>query len=117
MAEYDLDIVQTVQALKAEPDVRKALSLAKEQLPQIIEIQKELVLIEAPSFHEEKKARRYAELLKDAGLEDVLIDEHFNVRGKIAGVGHTGKSVLLEGHLDTVFSFGRRTYSLSGNLR
>ena len=53
MAEYDLDIVQTVQALKAEPDVRKALSLAKEQLPQIIEIQKELVLIEAPSFHEE----------------------------------------------------------------
>ena len=106
MAEYDLDIVQTVQALKAEPDVRKALSLAKEQLPQIIEIQKELVLIEAPSFHEEKKARRYAELLKDAGLEDVLIDEHFNVRGKIAGVGHTGKSVLLEGHLDTVFSFG-----------
>lgn len=106
MTEYDHDIVETVQALKAEPDVQRALALTKEQLPEIIGTQKELVLIEAPSFHEEKKARRYAELLKEAGLEDVVIDEHFNVRGKIAGVGQTGKSVLLEGHLDTVFSFG-----------
>ena len=72
----------------------------------MIELQKELALIEAPSFHEKRKAERYAELLKEAGLEDVLIDEHFNVIGRVSGIGQTGKSVLLEGHLDTVFSFG-----------
>lgn len=42
----------------------------------------------------------------EAGLKNVVIDEHFNVWGVWPGVGHTGKSVLLEGHLDTVFSFG-----------
>lgn len=34
------------------------------------------------------------------------MDEHFNVIGKLHGTGNTGCSVLLEGHLDTVFSFG-----------
>lgn len=104
--QYDNDIVQTVQKLQNETDVQKALSLVKTQLPEIIEIQKELALIEAPSFHEEKKAQRYAQLLQEAGLEDVVIDEHFNVWGRWQGVGKSGKSVLLEGHLDTVFSFG-----------
>lgn len=48
-------------------------------------------------------------MLKAAGLQDVTIDEKFNVYGKIYGSGKTGKSVLLEGHLDTVFSFGTVT--------
>ena len=104
--EFDQDLVETIQKLKTEPDVIKALTYVKEQLPEMIELQKELALIEAPSFHEKKKAERYAELLKEAGLEDVLLDDHYNVIGRISGVGHTGKSVLLEGHLDTVFSFG-----------
>ena len=106
MEKFDHDLVTTIQNLKADPDVIKALNLVKEQLPEMIELQKELALIEAPSFHEKRKAERYAELLKEAGLEDVLIDEHFNVIGRVSGIGQTGKSVLLEGHLDTVFSFG-----------
>lgn len=104
--DFDSDIVETIEKLKACEDVQKALQLVKQQLPEIIEIQKELTLIEAPTFHEENKARRYAELLTEAGLEEVKIDEHFNVWGRWPGVGKTGKSVLLEGHLDTVFSFG-----------
>lgn len=104
--EFDQDLVETIQKLKTEPDVIKALTYVKEQLPEMIELQKELALIEAPSFHEKKKAERYAELLKESGLENVTIDDHFNVLGRISGIGHTGKSVLLEGHLDTVFSFG-----------
>lgn len=106
MEKLDHDLVTTIQNLKADPDVIKALNLVKEQLPEMIELQKELALIEAPSFHEKRKAERYAELLKEAGLEDVSIDDHFNVVGRISGIRHTGKSVLLEGHLDTVFSFG-----------
>ena len=34
------------------------------------------------------------------------MDDRFNVWGRWPGSGNTGKSVLLEGHLDTVFSFG-----------
>ena len=86
--EFDQDLVETIQKLKTEPDVIKALTLVKEHLPEMIELQKELALIEAPSFHEKKKAERYAELLKEAGLEDVSIDDHFNVIGRISGVGH-----------------------------
>lgn len=94
--EFDQDLVETIQKLKNEPDVIKALTYVKEQLPEMIELQKELALIEAPSFHEKQKAERYAELLKEAVLEDVSIDDHFNVTGRISGIGNTGKSVLLE---------------------
>lgn len=100
------DITETLGALAAEPAVTRALHYVKDKLAATIEAQKELVLIEAPSYHEEKKARRYAEMLSDAGLEDIRMDEHFNVWGRIPGVGKTGKAVLLEGHLDTVFDFG-----------
>ena len=103
---FDSDIVETIEKLRSCEDVQKALQLVQQQLPDIIEIQKELALIEAPTFHEENKARRYAQLLTEAGLKDVKIDEHFNVWGRWPGVGQTGASVLLEGHLDTVFSFG-----------
>lgn len=88
------------------PNVKKALQAVVTQLPAAIEIQKELVVIEAPSRHEERRAKVYAEMLTEAGLKDVTIDEHHNVYGVLHGVGQTGKAVLLEGHLDTVFSFG-----------
>ena len=103
---YDSDILETIRVLKEQKDVEAALDFVKEQLPETIEFQKELVLIEAPTGHEENRARRYAQMLEQAGLEDVRMDERFNVWGKIPGVGKTGKSVLLEGHLDTVFDFG-----------
>ena len=103
---FDSDIVETIEKLRSCEDVQKALQLVQQQLPDIIEIQKELALIEAPTFHEENKAQRYAQLLTEAGLKDVKIDGHFNVWGRWPGVGQTGASVLLEGHLDTVFSFG-----------
>ena len=105
-AHFDSDITEAFARLKAAPKVAEALDLVREKLPETTEIQKELALIEAPSRHEAKKAARYAELLKEAGLEDVTVDEHSNVFGFIRGSGRTGKSVLIEGHLDTVFSFG-----------
>lgn len=103
---FDSDLAEQFDRLQTIPAVRTALARVKDRLPDFIEIQKELALIEAPSRHEEKKARRYAELLTEYGLEDVTVDEHFNVCGRIRGTGNTGKAVLLEGHLDTVFSFG-----------
>ena len=106
LASFDRDLVETLEVLKNHAGVKTALQAVKDRLPDAVECQKELVLIEAPTHHEEQKARRYAEMLAQAGLEDVRVDEHFNVWGYVRGTGRTGKSILIEGHLDTVFAFG-----------
>ena len=60
---FDSDLAEQFDRLQTIPAVRTALAQVKDRLPDFIEIQKELALIEAPSRYEEKKARRYAELL------------------------------------------------------
>src|SRR2546422_2376105 len=62
----------------------------------------------APTGAEGRRAARVAELFREVGLQDVLIDEVGNVRGWTAGAGGSGKrdgagSVVLAAHLDTVF--------------
>lgn len=103
---FDTDLVETLEELKAAEPVTRALKAVETQLDEAIEAQKRLVLIEAPSYHEMERAKVYAEMLKDAGLTDVRVDDCANVWGYIRGTGNTGQSVVLEGHLDTVFAFG-----------
>ena len=67
--------------------------------------QKEIVLVEAPTFHEANRAKDYAERLSALGLKDVHIDPYGNVLGRRPGKGE-GPVILLEAHLDTVFPFG-----------
>ncbi|WP_308513670.1 M20/M25/M40 family metallo-hydrolase [uncultured Turicimonas sp.] len=100
------EICQTLKEVLENPQVKSALNAVKTNLPETIEIQKELVLIEAPTGHEETRSKRYKELLESVGLTDVESDEHNNVWGWIRGSEGKGNCVLLEGHLDTVFSFG-----------
>ena len=102
----DLPVSEALSALLAAPAVRSALAFAEADRKATVRDQRELVLIESPTGHEEKRSERYARMLSEAGLEDVRSDAHHNVWGRIRGSGATGKSVLLEGHLDTVFSFG-----------
>lgn len=103
------DLSKAVEIVSHHPEMKKALSYVKETLQETVAIQKELVLIEAPSYHEQNRAKRYAQLLEQAGLSEVKIDNSYNVYGYIRGSGNTGKSILLEGHLDTVFDFGSAT--------
>ena len=70
--EFDQDLVETIQKLKTEPDVIKALTYVKEQLPEMIKLQKELALIEAPSFHEKKKSRALCRTLKRSWIRGCL---------------------------------------------
>jgi len=106
---FDKDLELIFQKLTSDLQVKQALDFLKQDAPNTIAQQKELVVIEAPTFQEKQRSLHYAQMLKAAGLQDVTIDEKFNVYGKIYGSGKTGKSVLLEGHLDTVFSFGTVT--------
>ena len=62
----------------------------------------ELTEIPAPPFGEEARAARFAEMLREAGLTDVRIDEVGNAIGRRPG--RTGERVVAyAAHLDTVF--------------
>jgi len=62
----------------------------------------ELTEIPAPPFGEENRARRFAEMLRQAGLSDVTIDDVGNGIGRRPG--KSGDRVIAySAHLDTVF--------------
>jgi acetylornithine deacetylase/succinyl-diaminopimelate desuccinylase-like protein len=61
--------------------------------------------IEAPPFNEMKRAKAFAEMLRQSGLPDVQIDAEGNVIGVRKGAGN-GPMVAIAAHLDTVFPEG-----------
>ena len=95
-------IAAVLEKLTSEEKVRKALKFIEEDQENIIQKQIELTLIPAPTGHEEKKAKRLLEMFEEEGLTDCHIDPYGNAVGIRKGTG-TGKTVLLEGHMDTVF--------------
>lgn len=66
-----------------------------------------LTEIPAPPFKEAARAAAYRDMLKDAGLDDVEIDEEGNAMGVYRGTGPAGgPAVMIAAHLDTVFPEG-----------
>ena len=92
-------------ALLAVPAVAKGFDLIEQDQDRCIKEQIELTLIEAPTFHEETRAAAFKQKFEELGLSDVHIDRGGNVVGTLKGTGN-GPTVLVEGHLDTVFPFG-----------
>ena len=89
-------------ALSADARVQDALAFIREDQANVVERQIELTLIPAPTYHEAAKARRFVEMMKAEGLSECRIDEYGNAVGIRKGQGG-GRTVLVEGHLDTVF--------------
>ncbi len=102
------EVAKVVAGLQQHPTVKKMMDYIEQDAARTQKEQKELVLVEAPTFHEEARGKVFAEYLKANGLVDVEIDEDGNVFGFIRGTGK-GPTVLIEGHMDTVFSFGDTT--------
>ena len=98
-------VKDTFEALSSLESVKKGLEAIKKDQDRCINEQIELTLIEAPTFHEEKRAEAMKKKMEELGLEDVHIDRGGNVVGVRKGSGG-GKRVLIEGHLDTVFPMG-----------
>lgn len=66
-----------------------------------------LTEIPAPPFKEAARAAAYRDMLADAGLADVEIDEEGNAMGVYRGTGPAGgPAVMIAAHLDTVFPEG-----------
>lgn len=96
---------EAVASLKAVPAVITALDHVLAMEPESHDLLIELNEIEAPSFKEEKRAARYIELLKEAGLTNVYIDEVGNAIGVRPGRS-SDRMVAVVAHLDTVFPAG-----------
>ena len=99
---------QTISRLLAHERIRAARHHLERTEEITLARQAALSAVPAPTGAEGRRAARVAELFREVGLQDVLIDEVGNVRGWTAGAGGSGKRdgagpVVLASHLDTVF--------------
>lgn len=95
----------TVEEIKAHSQVSEALTYLETIEDDALKLLVELTEIEAPPFQEDARGQRFAELLKEAGLKEVRIDEVGNVIGVRPGT--VGKRIVAySAHLDTVFPAG-----------
>ncbi|MBK6316858.1 MAG: M20/M25/M40 family metallo-hydrolase [Blastocatellia bacterium] len=94
-----------VASVLGRPDVTRAFAWIDGSLDALTSEHIELSEIEAPPFGEALRAERVRDLLRNAGLDDVTVDEVGNVIGTRAG--QTSESaIVLSAHLDTVFPAG-----------
>lgn len=99
------EVLAQVKKLAEKPEVKAAMEQAAREVGRAMEEQIELCEIEAPTFHEEVRARRVAELMRAYGLTDVVTDPIGNVVGRRPGKGN-GPVLALGAHMDTVFPAG-----------
>ncbi|NLU43695.1 MAG: M20/M25/M40 family metallo-hydrolase [Acholeplasmataceae bacterium] len=91
-----------MQKLLESKIMQAALEYLKEDDARTLKEHLELVAIPAPSNHEELRAKDMLRRFKELGLEDVHMDEVWNVLGTVKGTLGS-PVVMLAGHLDTVF--------------
>src|SRR3954462_10298139 len=87
------------------PRLRAALDTIKAQEPRTLDQQVSICEIPAPPYKEAARAAEYRRRLQGLGLTNVRIDSVGNVIAERRGTG-SGPTVLIEGHLDTVFPEG-----------
>src|SRR3954462_7898726 len=87
------------------PRLRAALDTIKAQEPWTLDQQVSICEVPAPPYKEAARAAEYRRRLQALGLTNVRIDSVGNVIAERRGTG-SGPTVLIEGHLDTVFPEG-----------
>lgn len=94
---------KVVEKLTGLASVQQALDFIEKDHENTIQDQLDLVVIPAPTFHEEKRAEFMTEYFKKLGLSDVHIDAAGNAVGVRKGSG--GPKIIVDGHMDTVYPF------------
>jgi tripeptide aminopeptidase len=103
-----LSLAATTQAqtnVADNPRVRAALATIKADNAWTLEQQETICEIPAPPFKEAVRGREYQKRFQALGLKNVRIDSIGNVIAERTGRGG-GPSVVIAGHLDTVFPEG-----------
>lgn len=93
----------SVRAILGSPAFKAAAADLDKQHGRIVSEGILLTEIPAPPFLEEVRAKKFAEMFKEAGLADVQLDPEGNVLGFRKGTRGDGKYVVISAHLDTVF--------------
>jgi tripeptide aminopeptidase len=96
---------QAVNRITANPKVKKAMQTIIDLEPETMSNLVLLTEIPAPPYKEDKRAAKFAEMIKALGVDSVWTDTAGNVIA--LRKGQSGKKrVLLEAHMDTVFPEG-----------
>lgn len=95
----------SIDRLKSQPAVARAMDAIHSDNAWTLDQQVQLCQIPAPPFNEAARAAAYRDRLTALGVQNVRIDTEGNVIGEIRGTG-AGPTVMLAGHLDTVFPAG-----------
>jgi tripeptide aminopeptidase len=88
--------------LSKRADIQKAFAYIRQIDKETVSDMITLTEIPSPTFFEAEKGKVYAEMLRRAGADSVWTDEVGNVIALRRGT-KGGKTILVEGHLDTVF--------------
>lgn len=91
-----------IDKITKDKKVQKAFQVVDDLEPTTMKELIELTQIPAPPFGENKRAERFQQMLKEAGVDSIWTDEVGNLIALRKGNGN-GKTVALEAHLDTVF--------------
>lgn len=94
-----------VARIAAHPTVVQAFSTLQRDNAWTLDQQVSICEIPAPPFKEAARAAEFRNRLTALGVQQVRIDREGNVIGELRGVG-PGPTVVLSGHLDTVFPEG-----------
>lgn len=89
----------------SNPKLRAALDILKADNAWTVQQQVELTQIPSPPFKESKRGAEFKKRLETLGLHDIRVDTAGNVIAMRKGTG-TGPTVVIAGHLDTVFPEG-----------
>jgi tripeptide aminopeptidase len=95
----------TMDKLATHPTVAAAFKTLQSDNAWTLDQQASICQIPAPPFKEQARAAEYAKRFRELGVQNVRIDKEGNVIGEIRGV-RPGPTLLLAGHLDTVFPEG-----------
>ena len=94
-----------MNAIMKQPAVLKARAALESENAWTIEQQVALCEIPSPPFGEAARGAEYRSRLAAVGVSNIRIDQEGNVIGEIRG-SRPGPTILLSGHLDTVFPEG-----------
>lgn len=93
------------EGLVQSPLVQAALSYIESDHERRVQETLELVVIPAPPFNEQARAEEMVRRFREAGLQDVGIDEEGNAIGYLRGT-QGSPTLVVSAHMDTVFPPG-----------
>ena len=102
LGQKEIETRRSIETLRTSAPIKSAMQFFIDANQQNVDDLIELTEIPAPPFKEGKRAERFAEMLREAGLTDVKITEVGNVVARRKGTSGD-RTVAIVAHIDTVF--------------